>query len=148
MNKCSAGYYSAYQASSCTICPAGFQCADGTQPPVACPAFQYSIAGATFCSPCPIGAVCSSGIITWCNPGEICLPTVNTVKTPCPAGFYCPFPENGNTDVTQAILQCPLGTYSLEKSVSCTICPVGYFCPSPSQPPQACPTGSYQNQVG
>jgi len=43
--KCSAGYYTAFGASSCTICPVGYYCSDPAKRPIMCPVFEYAPEG-------------------------------------------------------------------------------------------------------
>lgn len=145
MNLCGQGYYSTYGASTCTQCPAGFYCPTASQQPIACAPFTYAVAGSLACSPCPVGSVCNHGVITTCTAGQFCANTANTVAVPCPAGSFCPYPYATSLDSTNL---CPLGTYSAEGAVACTICPLGSACPAPSLGAQACPGGYYQDQAG
>ena len=45
----------------------------------------------------------------------------------CPAGFYCPVDENGNSD--GRIIKCSEGDYCPSGSTSPLDCPEGYYCP-------------------
>ncbi|CDW74382.1 cast multi-domain protein [Stylonychia lemnae] len=144
MKKCSPGFYTTYGASVCAKCPAGFSCSDPTQPPEACPPMKYSVEGSSSCSLCPQGSVCNAnGVVTACNPGEICRSDDFTEKEPCPRGHKCPFP-----DQPDLIIECPAGTYAAENSTSCTLCSPGYSCPLGSSAPFKCPAGTFADEAG
>ena len=59
MQQCPDGYYSLSMASSCSICPAGQYCFDGTNhvTPANCAAGEYSARGESTCSTCESGTV-------------------------------------------------------------------------------------------
>ena len=61
------------QIPRCAPCPAGYSCANITQPPVPCSAGFYSLQGAASC--------------TECEPGQACTDPAQSPKH-CPSGTY------------------------------------------------------------
>ena len=57
---CSAGSYSLGSSTSCTACPAGYQCPNASATPEACGAGTYSLGSQTACTGCPAGQACPS----------------------------------------------------------------------------------------
>ena len=56
----------------------------------------------------------------------------------CPAGFYCPSPE-------QSPQSCPVGNYSAGRAGAsgCLACPAGTSCLDPRNAPVNCDSGKY-----
>ena len=73
-----------------------------------------------------IHAVYPTYIGYYCVPDLVQAGDIQTIYTPCPAGYYCP---NGTHYNWQP---CPAGTYSnsemLGKAEDCTACDPGYYC--------------------
>lgn len=72
--------------------------------------------------------------VSGCPAGESC---TSTVKTPCPAGMFCP--QAG----VLGPLKCPLGSYAPgTNSSACAPCPEGMHCPELGMPEaRHCPAG-------
>lgn len=153
-------------AASCTICPKGFSCPQGTggisNPPLPCAPGFYCPLGTTVstqfpcnpgtyspfsnltaaneCLPCPAGNYCSGG---WSAIGS---PTDGVGA--CAAGHACP--QNSSVPTQNA---CPAGTYSpftnLTSITECLPCTLGNFCRFPGTiTPTPCNAGSFQNSTG
>ena len=155
---CAAGTYSdILRASSCTTCPAGYQCpTTGMSAPTACTAGFYSTSGATSCTQCPEGYYCYQEATTQeqmtqqpCPAGTICSdggfglsvsPNLEDHKCPvgkyceggiasvdCPAGTYNPIPGRKSLD---DCLQVPAGFYTLAGASQylTTKCAAGHYC--------------------
>lgn len=57
---CSSGYYSLTGSTSCTECPAGYECPTTDQSPLACTPGLYSTGLQTACTECAAGYACPS----------------------------------------------------------------------------------------
>ena len=108
-NPCPAGTFGSSnnltRVDDCSICPAGFSCASGSnlinQQPIAC----------------SVGHYCPSG-------------TAYATEYPCPGGTYNPF--TNATKSTDCII-CPPGSYcAVAASVPTGACASGYYCPAGS----------------
>lgn len=53
--QCNTGSYSTGGSDTCTQCPAGKNCSDNSQAPIACPAGYYSPFGVEACIQCDPG---------------------------------------------------------------------------------------------
>ena len=112
---CSAGYYSAAGASSCSACASA---AAGT---------SYSPAGSPY-----------SGCTATCPPGFACpTPTTSMLMTICAAGTY------SQTSDTTTCAACPVGTKSPAGSSSATACTYSPPPPAYPSPPSPSPSGAY-----
>ncbi len=169
---CEKGTYNLHdEASSCTICEAGYYCAGGSSK-IACPAGYYSISGAkqdSDCIKCPAGSYnlsqASTSCLT-CPAGFFC--TGGNHKEACPAGKFqnlqgqnsCSDCEAGSFSSSGASVckscsagsisdagaascnKCSQGTYSLNGQ-KCEICPEGTFSQNNASSCTPCPLGSY-----
>lgn len=152
----------AHASLACTICPAGFSCADPTALPVACKSGEWSRVGAGVCSPCPAGYYCSNAAVAApviCPAGTYSIGNA-TACTACDRGYICPAgsqaaappsglcPIGGFCDGT-VYTPCPGGTRGgrtgLRFSSECEDSPVGFYSPAGSTRSTSimCPTGFY-----
>ena len=156
------------------ICTTGYYCPTGSDRPIPCKKGHYcNREGLDQPSGmCDAGWFCKGGARNnqpkgiggdICPPGFYCQEGTSS-PTPCPNGFYLPFPGawnksscqpcklgyycngTGLTDVTgecPSQYYCPEGTTSPEK-----LCPEGYYCPEAVGDPILCPSGQYQPNKG
>ena len=95
---------------TCTVCPAGSACVNGSSSEdTACLDGYYSAAGAASCIPCAAGTY---QIAPSTHLSSTCLP--------CTAGSYC-------TSPAAAIVGCLAGSYSAEGSTFCSLCAAGSY---------------------
>jgi hypothetical protein len=118
-----AGQASAAAACNGT-CAAGYACAPGSATPTAsvCPQGSFSLEGAAVCSLCPAGRYGASQAL----PAALC-------SGPCAAGYVCAI---GST--SDAALECPPGSFSLEGEAVCSLCQAGRYGASQAVPSAAC----------
>ena len=93
--RCPDGFYSlgGATAGSCTVCPAGQFCFDGSDyiAPQDCLAGDYSRSGETVCSACELGTYSSAAasVCTSCPPGSQCAdPSADPTTNRCASGYY------------------------------------------------------------
>ena len=150
---CAEGYYSGAGKVTCTSCPEGYRCPNGTSPQQ-CPQGHFAPSGSVACQSCPAGHRCPSpglaapescpeGSYTNqtlqvacspCEAGRSCLNGDQSV--PCPAGYFSRFSESNCTT-------CESGYYSSAGSSVCKPCPAGKQCIDPSQEPVNCSYGTF-----
>ena len=95
---------------TCTICPAGSACINGSSTQATnCQDGYYSRSGAVSCTPCAAG---------WyqITPSD----HLDGTCLPCTAGSYCSAPA-------AAKVSCLAGSYSAQGSTFCTLCASGTF---------------------
>lgn len=180
---CVGGMYSdvmgADSSNVCKLCPAGTFSLSGSSNCTACPPNFYSVSGG-MCTRCPgnstsvggmdiDGCICNAGFMrdmtgipfscSPCVPGTYGTDGRNCLS--CPAGKY-----QGKSMMTSisACLDCPKGSFSEEKSSSCTVCSVGkftnivgasvcasclngYYAPANSTGCTMCPLGTYSDKA-
>ena len=137
---CVDGTYSKAGQTECTLCPAGFSCADKITP-VACNDGEYQIGGNKDCSVCPKDHECPfkkniapCPIFHYSNEGEgNCLP--------CEDGKDCRDIRNTTDPVS-----CLAGFYSRAIDFMCVSCPRGHYCPLATPEPIICDGGSYADE--
>ena len=128
--------------TSCTTCPAGFECPGGSAKDQ-CPCGQFSSAGAATCTvSCPDGryGVTSDGAATCavCPPGSRCY---DGYKFACSAGS---FQDEAGKQNCKLCDTAHFGSMRNQTLSTCSgLCPVDFFCPSGTKDPIACPTGTY-----
>lgn len=121
---CPRGSYSSpAEGGVCKPCPNGtFSSTVGTSACTRCPSSGVAWNGATLCRNCIVGKIPSQD-------GGSCVP--------CPSGYYCGL---------GVVIQCPLGSYSLETGLTsktqCPACPANFFCRSPTTI-QPCPANTW-----
>lgn len=142
---CSKGTYNGLEGqSSCTACPAGYECSStGLTKPTICPSGTYredniqilncvscvegfynsntGSINSTDCIPCDAGIVCVGMGMT--SPDS-------TNSRLCAAGYYC---KEGTGSGSSSANPCPVGTYCFEGTKSedeanLNICPEGRYC--------------------
>ena len=90
---CSAGSYSLGSSTSCTACPAGYQCPNASATPEACGAGTYSLGSQTVCTGCPAGQACPSTTTATdayaCSAGKVLL--LHLVFCVCVCVFFTLF---------------------------------------------------------
>jgi len=105
---CPIGTYSdILRASSCTSCPAGYEClTTGMTAPTACLEGFYSIGGTGVCTRCPEGYYCH----------QKATPQSVMITQTCPSGTICSKSFSGTNyglDVSPNLVDhpCPIGKY-------------------------------------
>ena len=140
---CSQGLYNNKSGqSSCTICPAGYECtSSGMLNPIICAQGSYRPSGLSplYCVYCPEGTYNphegSTSLLYCinCDAGIVCNSTgaVDQKSSyPCPAGYYCP---SGTSPVSRTDYPCSPGYYCVpgtkdyNDSLS-NLCPSGRYC--------------------
>ena len=122
---CTPGSWYSLQAQTCTLCPAGYSSAGGSQPAVACVAGTFSASnGSVQCDQCAAGTFTTSFASTHCSL--------------CPAGTF------GNNTGATACSACPAGSHSSSQgALSCLLCPAGQYQAQAGQNEcLACPAGT------
>lgn len=98
---CNFGYYRTnLDHAHCSPCPAGYACADPSDPPEACPAGHFSTLSSGLCSLCPEGFYSETTARA-----DGC--------TPCPERYSC-------TNRSAAPVKCAYGTFSRAGQGTCT----------------------------
>lgn len=126
--------------SSCSKCPAGYECEDQTEVGSVCGTGEYSLAGELHCNTCPAGSYCPQVYSQplGCSAGWYSAPG-STVCTECDAGFSCSNPA-------AVPKQCEDGTMSEDGATFCVGCPAGQICTGGT--PTECADDELPNQDG
>ena len=136
---CTAGSYCPGNATM-LLCPIGSYCVAHSSVPMPCPPRAYSGSGSVSCSWCPTGSYC---------PG-------NAAALGCPTGNVCPFNSSapipctaGTSVVSNACVNCSVGSYSDALATSCSLCAAGSYTDSQqSASCKLCPVASYAASAG
>ncbi|KAF8823037.1 PAN domain-containing protein, partial [Cardiosporidium cionae] len=154
---CNAGTYSSttglWSQQQCLLCPAGYYCPSGNNPPIPCPVGFYNshfgMASAEGCLLCPPAFICDEeGEFEphkWCREGYYC-PRGTHTPFPCPAGSIgdSPFLVSPSQCLPCfAGMACTEGTaFSFAPPLACEM---GYYCPEGTRFPTEfpCPPGTY-----
>lgn len=160
-NPCPAGTYSdrtdLWDASQCTVCPAGYYCVAASQfaTKVICPQGYYCPVGTKNSThyPCPTGTYgTTTGLIadtgcTNCTAGGSCGSGSSTTTT-CDPGYYCPA---GTTTSTPVEYRAPAGSYIAASGAASeydnTPCGYGHYCPIGSITYTNCTIGTYGDEL-
>ena len=135
---CSFGKYSTGSAGSCATCLIGNFCSDGAIYACSAGTYQPNI-GQGSCLACVAGSYCvqAATSLLLCDDGYFSNPYAKSASDCflCNAGSFC---KGG------ALLLCSAGKYqSLKGQTSCVNCVIGSYCPQGSVSPTPCPVGKY-----
>ncbi|GMI51445.1 hypothetical protein TeGR_g4058, partial [Tetraparma gracilis] len=127
-------------ATSCSDCPAGYECSDSKVDP--CPAGKYSNNDSN-CKGCDVGHRCPGGMDhQLCLPGTVQPATNQSTCVACTAGSYQD--DQGKLACTP----CPAGHFCPEASTTFIECgSVSLYCPTNSTSVKAAASGSYTTPV-
>ncbi len=151
--------------SECLVCPAGFECEEGSTFPVPCPQGYFCHIGNDpsfkgIKQKCPSGTFGATQGLTIeeqcskCTGGKYCEVTgLKAVSGTCDAGYYCrerSSSKQPKEDSLKRFGPCPPGGfYCVQGSISPTPCPPGRYAPgnkfmlSAESDCDLCPAGKY-----